>query len=46
MKPEIRELVKKLETKYHLARALGQKDRAINLWKLKIKLETYFLRKN
>ena len=46
MKPEIRELIRKLETKYHLARALGQKDDAINLWKLKTKLEINFFRKN
>ena len=46
MKPDTRELIKKLEAKYHLARALGQKDSAINLWKLKTKLEINFLRKN
>ena len=46
MKPKIKELVKKLETKYHLARALGRKKEALSLWKLKTKLEINFLRKN
>lgn len=46
MSSETKKLLKKLETKYHLARALGQKKKALNIWKLKTKVEISFLRKN
>jgi len=46
MKTKTLKILEKIGDKYLIARASGQKQEALNLWKLKIKLETYLLRKN
>jgi len=46
MNPKTAKIIKNLENQYLIARSLGQKAKALRLWKLKIALEATKIRLN